>query len=697
MAAVGSCEPPEDVSGSKLAHRQEPPHAEPKVRGERLWRSIDNFFVRLDRITTTLIPDAYNPLVNTGAIANVCLAVAVISGVLLLFWYESSVREAYASVMLMQRAPYTAGLLRSLHRYSSDACMFFALVHGLRLFAARRFAGARWLAWVTGITLVGVLWLVGWTGYWLVWDQRAQLIATSTARLFDGVPIFADSFSRSFLTDDGVSSLLFFVVFFVHMLVPLALGVLVWLHIVRLARPRFFTSRAMALWVVVMLVVAALFFPAQAAGPAHLLAPPERLTLDLWYLAPLALAERLGVGAQWSLLLFASAILLVPWLLTKRRAEVAEVIASRCDGCRQCANDCPYNAINMVPHPDSGRASECASVEPNRCVGCGICAGSCNRAGIGLAWFEALGERRRIETWLQNVSFDDAAGGLVLACVEAWPKEIEVDAQQGTCSALPGFRVLHVPCSGWVNAVMLERAARRGARRILLASCAPGQCRFREGPSLASERLAGQREPAPRRERLGEALVERVAVERSAKKLLRAARRLRGNDDRPAYRRLGAGVAGAVLAGALAVATTAFADVAVTLVMRPSELVVSFKHPGAVGESCRQRSPEELAKLPVHMRQARVCDRRRHDVRLRVVIDGRTVLDKAYSPRGLWSDGNSMALETLPLGTGEHNIEIALDDDGKPPWAFTDAHVLHVAAKQRHVVTFDRLTGFIWH
>ena len=41
---------------------------------------------------------------------------------------------------------------------------------------------------------------------------------------------------RSFLTDSSVNSLLFFVVFFIHMLVPLALAFVLWLHITRLAR-----------------------------------------------------------------------------------------------------------------------------------------------------------------------------------------------------------------------------------------------------------------------------------------------------------------------------------------------------------------------------------------------------------------------------------------------------------------------------
>ena len=108
-----------------------------------------------------------------------------------------------------------------------------------------RVTGARWVAWVTGLALLGLLWVVGWLGYWLVWDQRAQQVALGSARLLDALPIFADPLGRSFLTDRSVNSLLFFVVFFVHMLLPLGMGVALWLHITRLSRPRFLPDRRM--------------------------------------------------------------------------------------------------------------------------------------------------------------------------------------------------------------------------------------------------------------------------------------------------------------------------------------------------------------------------------------------------------------------------------------------------------------------
>lgn len=63
--------------------------------------------------------------------------------------------------------------IRTLHRYSSDACMLLVLLHVLKTFAQARFVGARWLAWFTGLLLLFTLWIDGWLGYWMLWTKAA--------------------------------------------------------------------------------------------------------------------------------------------------------------------------------------------------------------------------------------------------------------------------------------------------------------------------------------------------------------------------------------------------------------------------------------------------------------------------------------------------------------------------------------------
>src|SRR5262249_20711195 len=162
--------------------------------------------------------------------------------------------------------------------YSSDGCLFFVLLHALRIALQRRFTGPRWLGWITGVLLLALLWFIGWTGYWLVWDVRAQHAALGTARFIGRLPIFCEPLSPSFLTDQSVPSLLFFLIFFTHMLAPLAIGVGIWMHLMRVNRARFLSGRAMTLWILSSLLLLSILLPAVSASPAHMTVKAQKFT-----------------------------------------------------------------------------------------------------------------------------------------------------------------------------------------------------------------------------------------------------------------------------------------------------------------------------------------------------------------------------------------------------------------------------------
>jgi ferredoxin/coenzyme F420-reducing hydrogenase delta subunit len=686
------------VAGAEPDARVEPP-----VVAEGVLRALDGLFVRLDALIDRAIPEELNPLAQTGAIANTTFVVAIVSGVLLLVWYSSSVHLAYDSVRAMAGAPWTAQLARSIHRYSSDACMLFVGLHALKLFFQRRFGGARWLAWLTGAFLVATLWLVGWLGYWLVWDERARQVALGTARMLDGLPVFADPLSRSFLVDEEVGSLLFFVVFFVHMLIPLAMGVALWLHITRLSRSRYFTGRTLTVWVLVALVVMSLVLPADLAGPARMGTVPRWFRADAWYLLPVALTDRLGAGALWAGLLVVGVVVwTVPWTLVRRRARVAEVEAARCNSCTLCYRDCPYDAIQMVPRTDGKDLPTQARVDPQKCIGCGICAGSCDSAGIGLPWFDVVRKRTQMDRFVD----DAVAGGekpfVAFVCTESAGHGLEVDGQDATCPALPGYRVLPVPCAGWVHTLTVERALRHGAGGVLVVGCGPGSEMYREGGTWTRARFAGEREPSLRD---AKALAPRVrllelyrgdtrALTREAA-AFRAGAAARAPSQRPSGRAVASGVA---VAAALAAIALGGSRLGYALpASDDATLVVSFKHPGSVQQQCRDRSPEELQSLPPHMRQARVCERRRVAVRLRVYVDGARKIDRDCEPKGLWDDGNSLALERIPEPPGRHLVRVELGDTGAGgEYDHVEERALDFEPRRLRVVTFDKVDGFRW-
>ncbi|HYH41566.1 MAG TPA: cytochrome b N-terminal domain-containing protein, partial [Burkholderiales bacterium] len=283
---------------------------------ERALAGLDGFIARW-------LPHESNPLAQAGAAANFALTVAIASGVALLVWYSPSLQFAYDSVSAMTGGT-AGGWVRAVHRYSSDLAMLFVLVHAARIFFARKFSGTRWLPWVSGVGLIALVWFIGWTGYWLVWDQPAQQVAVTSMRLLDALPIFGEPLGRLYVADRMVPSLLFFVVFFLHMLLPLAIAVGLAVHLVRVSRAKLFPNWKLAVGLLAGLAIAAWLVPAPLDARAQMALKAPSFTVDAWYLTPLAFALRFQHAGLWVALFGTTAVAAaVPWLLGRRRPPAA--------------------------------------------------------------------------------------------------------------------------------------------------------------------------------------------------------------------------------------------------------------------------------------------------------------------------------------------------------------------------------------
>lgn len=656
----------------------QPPETQPgaQARPAALFRVLEKGLRGPQDMLARVVPDELNLFMHLGGAANTALIISAVSGIALLFFYVPAVDQAYDSLT----GP-VALFIRTLHRYSSDACMLLVLLHVIKTFAQARFVGARWLAWFTGLLLLFTLWIDGWLGYWMLWDDGGAETAKMTAAMVDRLGMFSNPLSRGFASHGLLNSLLFFVVFFCHIAIPLLLAAGIWLHLLRINKPRLLTNRPLTLALVLSLVAVSLIFPAPARGEADLGRVTAQYVLDPWYQLPLLLYERVGEGALWLAALAASvALIAVPWAFGRRRRPAAKVNSERCTGCEQCVKDCPFGANSMIQL--NGR--RVSSIDPDKCTSCGICVGSCSPAAIVLPELPLQAVREKIDRWFDGNSHDE----LIFLCREACAVPSENISAEGTYAELPGVRIIEVPCAGFVHPELVQRAQRRGANRVTVAACGADP-QFRLGARWTQDRLAGVRDPG---DKIRLPAPEKFSLLRLSAFGLPELKR--ATVKKPARSRA------AWIAGfAFWFVFVALCSLAGWVTLAParvpqSELVVTFIHAGEVLPDSAQRAGNDVAP---HMRGAQTSLAKRAPVAMRIFVDGAKLLERTYDPTGLSDAGPSSALERLELAPGSHTVRVEINDTGlENGWRHHESRTVHFAEGRRHVLRFETGRGFHW-
>ena len=429
----------------------------------------------------------YNPLYQSGTIVTALLALLLVTGLWLIFFYR--VGAPHASVARIAANPWWGSWVRSAHRYASDAVILATIVHALRMFAQGRSWGPRTMAWVSGILLLLLTFISGWTGYVMVWDVFGEAIAREGARMLDALPFLSEPISRIFTGERPVPTVFFFLNLFAHVGIPLGMLVVLWLHTSRLARPKLLPPRPLTWTLTGALLVLAVLRPVTMASEADPLVQPQTIPVDWFYGFWIPVSRSLSGGQALLAMVAVFALLAAVPLAMRRRGGAVPpksvVDESICVGCRQCALDCPYEAIEMLPRSD-GRADEVARVTPDLCVSCGICAGSCAPMGVGPTGRNGRDQVARVREFLARP--DRREGELVAICCG--------HAASRFAPALEAEGAVHYPvdCTGSLHTSVIELLVRGGSAGVLVLSCPPRDCWNREGPRWLSERVHHGRE-----------------------------------------------------------------------------------------------------------------------------------------------------------------------------------------------------------
>lgn len=274
-------------------------------------------FLRVEALFNAAFGDRLDPLYHLGAITFFLFWVVAASGLYLYAFFETGVADAYASVQaLTQRQWYAGGVLRSLHRYASDAMVVTMLLHLLRHFAFGRFRGFRWFSWLSGVALIWGVYVSGINGYMLPWDRLAQFVITASFEWIDWLPGFGGTLIRNVIHPSSISDRFFSLLAFMHIGVPLVVLLLMFIHVQRVPKARTNPPRPIMASLLITLLALALVQPALSqGGAADLGSAPGLLQLDWFLLTIFPLLDRWPLGQVWALVAAGTALLAVlPWL-----------------------------------------------------------------------------------------------------------------------------------------------------------------------------------------------------------------------------------------------------------------------------------------------------------------------------------------------------------------------------------------------
>jgi len=141
------------------------------------------------KFTDRNLPGGIGWMHTLGSATLFLLAVQIVTGIFLAFYYVPSPEHAYHSVTQISTTLPFGWLIRGVHKWGASLIVALAVLHLLRVLYMAAYKYPRELTWVVGVLLLLTVFAFAFTGYLLPWDQRAYWATVVGTRIAGYAPI----------------------------------------------------------------------------------------------------------------------------------------------------------------------------------------------------------------------------------------------------------------------------------------------------------------------------------------------------------------------------------------------------------------------------------------------------------------------------------------------------------------------------
>ncbi len=243
-----------------------------------------------------------------GGVSLFLFIVQVVTGILLLMYYQPGAQTAYESVRFIVTKVEFGWLIRSIHSWSANLMILSILIHMFSVYFTKAFRKPRELTWYTGFLLLALSLAFGFSGYLLPWNTLSYFATKVGTEIVGVVPIIGEPLMELLRNGPDVTTATLTRFFGLHVAVlpavfTVILGVhLLFIQVQGISEPESwenlpasrkkhipffpnFVMRDVLLWLIVLNVLAilAVFFPWELGSKADPFAPAPMGIRPEWY------------------------------------------------------------------------------------------------------------------------------------------------------------------------------------------------------------------------------------------------------------------------------------------------------------------------------------------------------------------------------------------------------------------------------